>query len=86
MVRDLRKQIANKAFERAGTANIRAGQNENFPVNTFRDAFLLHFYGLRNDYLEKETSFVLHRSKRTLGASETIIITKRKCVKKKPIF
>ncbi len=63
MVRDFRKQIADKAFERTGTANIRAGQNENFPVNIFRAAYLFDFPGLQNGCPEKETSFVLHRSK-----------------------
>ena len=85
-MRDLRKQIADKASGRTGTAGIRAGQNENFPVDTFQDPCLPDFPGLQNGYREKENLWVLQRSKRTPGASENMIITKRKCGKKKPIF
>lgn len=53
-VRELRKQIANKAFERTEIANIQVMQNENFPINTFKDPYLLDFLGLQNGYLEKD--------------------------------
>lgn len=53
-VRDLRKQIAGKAFERAGIANMQSGKMENVPANTFKDPYLLDFLGLRNGYLEKD--------------------------------
>lgn len=52
--RELRKQIANKAFERNEIANIQAKQNDNFPINTFKDPYLLDFLGLQNGYLEKD--------------------------------
>ena len=60
-VRELRKQIANKAFERTEIANIQVIQNENFPINTFKDPYLLDFLGLQNDYLEKDIeTAILH--------------------------
>jgi len=60
-VRDLRKQIANKAFERTEIANIQVNQNENFPINTFKDPYLLDFLGLQNGYLEKDIeTAILH--------------------------
>jgi predicted nuclease of restriction endonuclease-like (RecB) superfamily len=52
--RELRKQIANKAFERTELANIQVIQNDNFPINTFKDPYLLDFLGLQNGYLEKD--------------------------------
>lgn len=59
--RELRKQIANKAFERTEIANIQVTQNENFPINTFKDPYLLDFLGLQNGYLEKDIeSAILH--------------------------
>ncbi|WP_346986069.1 PDDEXK nuclease domain-containing protein [Chryseobacterium sp. POE27] len=60
-VRELRKQIANKAFERIEIANLQSSQNENFPINTFKDPYLLDFLGLQNDYLEKDIeTAILH--------------------------
>lgn len=60
-VRELRRQIANKAFERTEIANIQVNQNENFPINTFKDPYLLDFLGLQNGYLEKDIeTAILH--------------------------
>lgn len=39
--RELRKQITSKAFERTEIANLQSSQNENFPINTFKDPYLL---------------------------------------------
>jgi len=59
--RELRKQIANKAYERTEIANIQVTQNENFPINTFKDPYLLDFLGLQNGYLEKDIeTAILH--------------------------
>lgn len=85
-MRDLRKRIAGKTFKRTGMAGIRTGQNENVPVNIFPGPDLPDFPGRQNGCPEKGTSLVLQKRKRTPGASETIVTTKRKCVKKKPIF
>lgn len=54
-VRDLRKQIATKAFERSEIANnqlISASQPELF--NVFKDPYLLDFLNLKNTYLESD--------------------------------
>ncbi|MCD0456877.1 PDDEXK nuclease domain-containing protein [Chryseobacterium sp. LC2016-27] len=60
-VRELRKQIASKAFERTEIANLQSSQNENFPINTFKDHYLLDFLGLQNDHLEKDIeTAILH--------------------------
>ncbi|WHF52643.1 PDDEXK nuclease domain-containing protein [Chryseobacterium gotjawalense] len=59
--RDLRKRIANKTFERTEIANIQVNQNENIPINTFKDPYLLDFLGLQNGYLEKDVeTAILH--------------------------
>ena len=53
-VRDLRKQIENKAFERAEIANIQTNPSEHNLQYTFKDPYLLDFLNLGNDYLEKD--------------------------------
>jgi predicted nuclease of restriction endonuclease-like (RecB) superfamily len=53
-VRDLRKQIATKTFERTSIANTQTIQIENSLPNTFKDPYLLDFLNLGNAYLEKD--------------------------------
>lgn len=53
-VRELRKQIETKAFERMEIANVQIKQSSNLPLNTFKDPYLFNFLGLRSDYLEKD--------------------------------
>lgn len=53
-VRDLRKQIETKAFERAEIANIQTHPSEHNLQYTFKDPYLLDFLNLGNDYLEKD--------------------------------
>ena len=53
-VRDLRKQIATKTFERTTIANLQSPTNNQISYNTFKDPYFLDFLGLRNDYLEKD--------------------------------
>ena len=53
-VRDLRKQIETKAFERTSIANLKAQPNNFNTYNTFKDPYFLDFLGLRNTYLEKD--------------------------------
>ncbi|WP_172917919.1 PDDEXK nuclease domain-containing protein [Capnocytophaga canis] len=61
-VRDLRKQITAKAFERMQIANLQVQQSEIIPINTFKDPYLLDFLGLRSDYLEKDIeTAILHK-------------------------
>lgn len=53
-VRDLRKQIATKIFERTTIANLQVPANNRIIYNTFKDPYFLDFLGLRNSYLEKD--------------------------------
>ena len=53
-VRDLRKQIEAKTFERTGIANLQVKESVKIPPNTFKDPYILDFLGLQNTYLEKD--------------------------------
>ncbi|TDE43189.1 DUF1016 domain-containing protein [Flavobacterium rhamnosiphilum] len=53
-VRDLRKQIATKTFERAAIANVQTNPSEHKLQYTFKDPYLLDFLNLGNAYLEKD--------------------------------
>jgi len=53
-VRELRKLIASKAFERTAIANSQTVQIESRLPNTFKDPYLLDFLNLGNAYLEKD--------------------------------
>lgn len=53
-VRDLRKQIASKTFERISIANIQTNTEVSIPINTFKDPYLLDFLNLDKTYLEKD--------------------------------
>jgi predicted nuclease of restriction endonuclease-like (RecB) superfamily len=53
-VRELRKQIKRKAFERAEIANTRLSKHKNIPLDAFKDPYILDFLQLKNGYLEKD--------------------------------
>jgi predicted nuclease of restriction endonuclease-like (RecB) superfamily len=53
-VRDLRKQIAAKTFERAAIASIQTNLSEHNLPYTFKDPYLLDFLNLGNAFLEKD--------------------------------
>jgi len=53
-IKDLRKQIASKAFERASIANLQVTAQAPALLNTFKDPYFLDFLGLQNTYLEKD--------------------------------
>jgi predicted nuclease of restriction endonuclease-like (RecB) superfamily len=53
-IRDLRKQIATKTFERTQIANIQNKSSNTSIYNSFKDPYLLDFLGLQNTYLEKD--------------------------------
>ncbi|WP_433831306.1 PDDEXK nuclease domain-containing protein [Flavobacterium anhuiense] len=53
-VRDLRRQIATKAFERTSIANIQTASSEDNLQYSFKDPYLLDFLNLGNAYLEKD--------------------------------
>ena len=53
--RELRKQIAEKAFERTALANLQTTSSSLIiPKNTFKDPYLLDFLELQNTYLEAD--------------------------------
>jgi len=52
--RELRKQIANKTFERTTIANTQTIQIDKGIINTFKDPYILDFLDLQNGYLEKD--------------------------------
>ena len=53
-IRDLRKQIAQKAFERREIANLQITPETPSLLNTFKDPYFLDFLGLQDTYLEKD--------------------------------
>ena len=53
-VRELRKKIANKEFERTTIANLQNTSNHPAIHNNFKDPYFLDFLGLGNTYLEKD--------------------------------
>ena len=53
-VRDLRRQITGKTFERTTIANLQNASNNPAIHNSFKDPYLLDFLGLQNTYLEKD--------------------------------
>lgn len=64
-VRDLRRQIAAKEFERTAIANLQnAGYNPALQ-NNFKDPYFLNFLGLQNTYLEKDLEAAILRELET---------------------
>ncbi|HQQ02405.1 MAG TPA: PDDEXK nuclease domain-containing protein [Bacteroidales bacterium] len=53
-VRELRKQIAIKTFERILLANTQLTPDNTHTHNVFKDPYLLDFLGLKDEYLEKD--------------------------------
>jgi len=53
-VRDLRKQIEAKTFERTAIANLQTTTRNTDVYNIFKDPYFLDFLGLQNTYLEKD--------------------------------
>lgn len=60
-VRDLRKQISTKTFERSSIANLQNTSNHPAIHNTFKDPYFLDFLGLQNTYLEKDLEVAILR-------------------------
>ncbi|MCP9032875.1 PDDEXK nuclease domain-containing protein, partial [Klebsiella sp. SWET4] len=52
-VRELRKKISGKEFERTAIANLQNTSNHTAIHNNFKDPYFLDFLGLENTYLEK---------------------------------
>ncbi len=53
-VRDLRKKILEKEFERIAIANLQNTSNHPAIHNNFKDPYFLDFLGLQNTYLERD--------------------------------
>ena len=53
-VRELRRQISRKAFERREIANTGLSMESSIPFNTFKDPYLLDVLGLKDNYLEAD--------------------------------
>lgn len=53
-VRDLRKKIAAKTFERTEMANLQNTSNHPAIHNNFKDPYFLDFLGLQNTFLERD--------------------------------
>jgi len=53
-IRDLRKKIASKEFERNAIANLQNTSDNPILRNNFKDPYLLDFLGLQDTYLEKD--------------------------------
>jgi predicted nuclease of restriction endonuclease-like (RecB) superfamily len=53
-VRELRKQIAAKTYERTQIANLQNPSPNHSTYNNFKDPYFLDFLGLQNTYLEKD--------------------------------
>ncbi|MDR0289916.1 MAG: PDDEXK nuclease domain-containing protein [Treponema sp.] len=53
-VRELRKSIATKTFERTKIANTQISKRSKIPYNTFKDPYMFDFFNLQNAYLEKD--------------------------------
>ena len=60
-IRDLRKQIATKVYERTSIANLQNTSNNPVMHNNFKDPYLLDFLGLQNTYLEKDLESAILR-------------------------
>ena len=52
--RELRRQIALKAFERTNIADAQIIEPTHIPFNTFKDPYILDLLGLQNTFLEKD--------------------------------
>jgi predicted nuclease of restriction endonuclease-like (RecB) superfamily len=64
-VRELRNQIARKAFERSEIANFQQTQIDPSIQNTFKDPYLLDFLGLKNTYQENDLEQAILRDLET---------------------
>ncbi|MDN3654041.1 PDDEXK nuclease domain-containing protein [Ferruginibacter paludis] len=58
-VRELRKNISGKEFERTAIANLQNTSNHPAIHNNFKDPYFLDFLGLQNAYLEKDLELAI---------------------------
>lgn len=60
-IRELRKQISTKTFERSSIANLQNTSNHPAIHHTFKDPYFLDFLGLQNTFLEKDLEAAILR-------------------------
>jgi len=60
-VRDLRKQMSLKAFERSFIADSQLSLQGNRMLGEFKDPYMLDFFGLKNSFLEKDLESAILR-------------------------
>lgn len=60
-VRDLRKLISMKSFERKEIANTQLGANSLIPSDTFKDPYIFDILGLKDEYLEADLEAAILR-------------------------
>jgi predicted nuclease of restriction endonuclease-like (RecB) superfamily len=60
-VRELRRQISTKVFERTIIANLQISSLDSQVYNTFKDPYFLDFLGLQNTFLEKDLEAAILR-------------------------
>ena len=53
-VRELRRQISRKAYERREISNLALSEQSVIPFNAFKDPYLLDVYDLKDNYLEAD--------------------------------
>lgn len=64
-VRELRKKISSKEFERTAIANLQNISNHPAISNNFKDPYFLDFLGLQNTYLERDLEEAILRELET---------------------
>ena len=52
--KELRSQIARKAYERQEIANLQLSEKSTVPFNVFKDPYLLDVFGLKENFLEAD--------------------------------
>ena len=67
-VRELRRQISRKAYERREIADSQLTETSAVPFNIFKDPYLLDVFGLKDNYLEEDVE------KAILGDLESFIL------------
>ena len=60
-IRDLRKTIARKTFERTKIANTQISKKSKIPQSTFKDPYMFDFLDLQGAYLEKDVETAILR-------------------------
>jgi len=53
-VRELRRQISRKAYERREIANTRIDEGDMLPFNVFKDPYMLDLHGLKDNFAEAD--------------------------------